>query len=219
MTFAKFDSSLYGSIFGIIFAVGLLGATFVPKIIGNLSRGATIQQSLGIVLAMAVALFVVSWLLASEAEVRGRQVGHLTGERSWTAESLRYGFVGAGFNAKFHLAALRQIRGIKVAGVMSVAGAPEFAKLAADWGLGEPAVFDSVGEMAKHVDCVAVCAPELRAPRDRRGDRRRREGGGCAEGRDLREAAGPERRRGAAPGRTGPVGRPAARRTSRTRSS
>ena len=75
------------------------------------------------------------------------------------SRALRYGFVGAGFNAKFHLAALRQIRGIKVAGVMSVAGAPEFAKLAADWGLGETAVFDSVGEMAKHVDCVAVCAP------------------------------------------------------------
>ena len=66
VTFAKFDSSLYGSIFGIIFAIGLLGATFVPKIIGNLSKGATIQQSLGIVLAMAVALFVVSWLLASK---------------------------------------------------------------------------------------------------------------------------------------------------------
>jgi predicted dehydrogenase len=73
--------------------------------------------------------------------------------------SLTYGFVGAGFNAKFHLAALRQLRAIKVAGVMSVAGAPEFAKLASDWGLGEPRVFDSVGEMARRVDCVAVCAP------------------------------------------------------------
>jgi predicted dehydrogenase len=75
------------------------------------------------------------------------------------SRALRYGFVGAGFNAKFHLAALRQIRGIKVGGVMSVAGAPAFAKLAADWGLGEAAVYESVGELAKHVDCVAVCAP------------------------------------------------------------
>jgi predicted dehydrogenase len=75
------------------------------------------------------------------------------------SRSLKYGFVGAGFNAKFHLAAIRQLRGIEVAGVTSVAGAPEFAKLAADWGLGETAVFDSVGEMARHVDCVAVCAP------------------------------------------------------------
>jgi fucose permease len=63
VTFAKFDPSLYGSIFGIMFSVGLLGATFVPKIIGNLSAGATVQQSLLIVLAMAVALFVISLFL------------------------------------------------------------------------------------------------------------------------------------------------------------
>ena len=73
--------------------------------------------------------------------------------------TLKYGFVGAGFLARFQLAALRQLRGIEVAGVVSVAGAPEFAKLAADGGLGQPAVFGSVSELAKHVDCVAVCAP------------------------------------------------------------
>jgi FHS family glucose/mannose:H+ symporter-like MFS transporter len=60
VTFAKFDPSLYGSIFGIIFAVGLLGGTFVPQIIGNLSVGATVQQSLVIVAAMAAILFVIS---------------------------------------------------------------------------------------------------------------------------------------------------------------
>jgi fucose permease len=63
VTFAKFEPRLYGSIFGIIFSVGLLGATFVPKIIGNLSAGATVQQSLLIVLAMAAALFVMSLFL------------------------------------------------------------------------------------------------------------------------------------------------------------
>ena len=63
VTFAKFHPSLYGSIFGIMFSVGLLGATFVPKIIGNLSAGASIQQSLLIVLAMAAALFVISLFL------------------------------------------------------------------------------------------------------------------------------------------------------------
>jgi fucose permease len=63
VTFAKFDPSLYGSIFGIMFSVGLLGATFVPKIVGNLSEGATVQQSLMIVFGMAVALFVVSFFL------------------------------------------------------------------------------------------------------------------------------------------------------------
>ena len=75
--------------------------------------------------------------------------------------SLRYGFVGAGFNAKFHLAAIRQLRGIEVAGVVAPAGAPELAALARGWGLGDPVIYGGVGEMAKHVDCVAVCAPNF----------------------------------------------------------
>ena len=64
VTFAKFEPRLYGSIFGIIFAVGLLGGTLVPKIIGSISIGATVQQSLGIALAMAVILFVISLFIA-----------------------------------------------------------------------------------------------------------------------------------------------------------
>lgn len=71
VTFSKFEPRLYGSIFGIIFSIGLLGATFVPKIIGNLSAGATIQQSLLIVLAMAVLLFLVSFLLGGKAAAAG----------------------------------------------------------------------------------------------------------------------------------------------------
>jgi MFS family permease len=63
VTFAKFEPNLYGSIFGIMFSVGLLGATFVPKIVGNLSAGGTVQQSLYIVLGMAAALFVISLFL------------------------------------------------------------------------------------------------------------------------------------------------------------
>jgi predicted dehydrogenase len=74
---------------------------------------------------------------------------------------LKYGFVGAGFNAKFHLAALRQLRGIEVAGVTAVGGAPELAAAARAWGLGETVVYDSVYEMAQHVDAVAVCAPNF----------------------------------------------------------
>ena len=60
VTFAKSDPSLYGSIFGIIFAAGLLGGTFVPKIIGNLSVGSTVQQSLAIVAVIALILFIIS---------------------------------------------------------------------------------------------------------------------------------------------------------------
>lgn len=60
VTFAKFDPSLYGSIFGIIFAVGLLGGVFVPKLIGNMAAEATVQQSLLILGIMAGILFVIS---------------------------------------------------------------------------------------------------------------------------------------------------------------
>jgi fucose permease len=60
VTFAKFDASLYGSIYGIISAVGFLGGTFVPKFIGNLSVGSTVQQSLPIAAIMAAILFAIS---------------------------------------------------------------------------------------------------------------------------------------------------------------
>ena len=63
VTFAKFDSSLYGSIFGIIFAIGLLGGTFVPKIIGSLSVDSTVQQSLPLAAAMAALLFIIALIL------------------------------------------------------------------------------------------------------------------------------------------------------------
>jgi predicted dehydrogenase len=72
---------------------------------------------------------------------------------------LRYGFVGAGFVAKFHLSALRQLRGIEVSGVTAPEGAPELAAMAAAWGVGETTVYGSVAEMTKHVDCVAIFAP------------------------------------------------------------
>ena len=63
ITFAKFDPSLYGSIFGIIFAVGLLGGTFVPKFIGNLSVGSTVQQSLPIAALIAALLLFISFFI------------------------------------------------------------------------------------------------------------------------------------------------------------
>jgi predicted dehydrogenase len=75
--------------------------------------------------------------------------------------AFKYGFVGAGFNALFHLAALRQVRGVDVAGVYAVAGAPEFAALSRSWGMGDTVAYASIAEMARHVDAVAICAPNF----------------------------------------------------------
>jgi fucose permease len=63
VTFARFDSSLYGSIFGIIFAIGLLGGTFIPKYVGDLAAGRTIQGSLTIVAVMAGLLFLIALIM------------------------------------------------------------------------------------------------------------------------------------------------------------
>src|SRR5450759_96418 len=63
ITFSKFDPSLYGSIFGIIFAFAMLGGTLIPKFIGNLSVGSTVQQSLPIAALMSAILLVVYFFI------------------------------------------------------------------------------------------------------------------------------------------------------------
>ncbi len=60
VTFAKFDPSLYGSILGFVFSIGLLGGTLVPKFIGNVSVGSTVQQGLLIPAIMAAILLIIS---------------------------------------------------------------------------------------------------------------------------------------------------------------
>jgi fucose permease len=64
VTFAKFQPSQYGSIFGIIYAIGLTGGMVVPKIIGNLSVGTSVQGSLGLAAVTAGILLGMSFLLS-----------------------------------------------------------------------------------------------------------------------------------------------------------
>ena len=59
VTFAKFDSS-YGSIFGIIFAVGLAGAVIIPKAIGNMAKGSSVQKSMKLLIPACAILIVLS---------------------------------------------------------------------------------------------------------------------------------------------------------------
>ena len=74
---------------------------------------------------------------------------------------LRVGCVGAGFIARFQLAAMAQVRGLDLAGVTARAGAAELAAMARRLGVGEPVVYETVTEMAKHVDVVAIFAPNF----------------------------------------------------------
>jgi len=60
VTFAKFSPEIYGSVFGIIFAVGLLGAVLIPKAIGNMAKGSTIQKSLKLLVPLCGILIVLA---------------------------------------------------------------------------------------------------------------------------------------------------------------
>ena len=63
VTFAKFSPEIYGSIFGIIFAVGLLGCVIIPKAIGNLAKGSSIQKGLRILIPACALLIVLALVL------------------------------------------------------------------------------------------------------------------------------------------------------------
>ncbi len=75
--------------------------------------------------------------------------------------AIRYGIVGGGFVAGFHLRALESVRGIEVAGLTSRTPPEGLAELARERGLGEAIVYGSVEELAANVDVVAMFAPNF----------------------------------------------------------
>lgn len=78
-------------------------------------------------------------------------------------ETLKLGIVGAGFITRFQARAIAQIRNMDVAGITSrtKAHAEAAARLMRDLGIGEAVVYDNVGEMANHVDAIAIYAPNF----------------------------------------------------------
>ncbi len=74
---------------------------------------------------------------------------------------LRYGMVGAGFVTEFHFRALEQVRGIEVAGITSRRAPHDLAASVRARGLGECVVYDSVRDMTREVDVVALFAPNF----------------------------------------------------------
>ncbi len=76
-------------------------------------------------------------------------------------ETLRYGLVGAGFITQFHLRALESVRGVDVTGLVSRTPPHELAASVRDRDLGPARVFESVEEMAHHVDVIALYNPNF----------------------------------------------------------
>ncbi len=77
------------------------------------------------------------------------------------SSTLKVGFVGAGFIARFQLAAMKQVRGLEVVGITALKGGPALAKFAHKNGLGDPVVYKTISEMAPHVDCIAIFCPNF----------------------------------------------------------
>jgi predicted dehydrogenase len=75
--------------------------------------------------------------------------------------TLRYGIVGGGFITAFQLKALRQVRGIEVAGLVSRRPPEALADYVREHGLGAGRIFASVREMVPHVDVVALFGPNF----------------------------------------------------------
>ena len=72
VTFSKFSPDVHGSIFGIIFAVGLAGAVIIPKMMGNVAKGASIQKSLKLLLPACLALIILAIILGKIKAVAGQ---------------------------------------------------------------------------------------------------------------------------------------------------
>lgn len=61
----------FGSVFGIIFAVGLLGAVVVPKAIGNMAKGSSIQKSIKLLIPACILLVILAIVLGKVKGIAG----------------------------------------------------------------------------------------------------------------------------------------------------
>lgn len=74
-------------------------------------------------------------------------------------KKIRVGFIGSGFIARFLATAMIQVRHCELSAIYNRGGADELAEFARKNGLGDPKVVDSVTEMAKQVDAIAIFSP------------------------------------------------------------
>ena len=74
---------------------------------------------------------------------------------------MKLGFIGAGFIARFQALAIEQVRGLQIAGLVRRNGSEALASFCRSRGLGPAAIYDSIGELAQHVDAIAIFVPNF----------------------------------------------------------
>ena len=72
---------------------------------------------------------------------------------------MKLGFIGAGFIARFQSVAIRQVRGLEVAGILKRRGAEALAGYCREHRLGDAKIYGSIAELARNVDVVALYVP------------------------------------------------------------
>ncbi len=76
-------------------------------------------------------------------------------------QTLKLGFIGAGFVANFHASALRMVRGVELAGIYALKGAEKLADSAKKNGLGDCKTYPNAAELCKNCDVVCMFAPNF----------------------------------------------------------
>ena len=64
VTLARFSPKVHGSVIGIIFVMGFLGASLAPRAIGALAKGSSVQNSLKLLFPLALLLVVFAMVMA-----------------------------------------------------------------------------------------------------------------------------------------------------------
>jgi predicted dehydrogenase len=72
---------------------------------------------------------------------------------------MKLGFIGAGFIARFQSVAIRQVRGLEVAGILKRSGSEALAGFCRDNRLGEAKLYDTIAQLAQNVDVIALYVP------------------------------------------------------------
>jgi predicted dehydrogenase len=75
--------------------------------------------------------------------------------------TIRLGIIGGGFVAGFHVRASEAVRGLEVAGLFSRTPPTDIAEDVVSKNLGDGVIYDSIEEMAKNVDSIALFSPNF----------------------------------------------------------
>lgn len=74
-------------------------------------------------------------------------------------KTLKLGFIGAGFIARFQALAMKQVRNCELSAIYDHTGASALAEYAKKNGLGDPKLYKTVNDLCNHCDAVALLSP------------------------------------------------------------